>query len=282
MTLPLLKLSVPDEGYSAQSPKNEVLRVESDGGFSMSVADLDGAAWMVNASFITRFKGYQYLYAFYRSSLVNGRNAFRLNLALDAPAGLPVVTEYHAHFMPGSLALTTKDGDAYTTKAQLEVIPSDDNDVGDLATINAYIAGISGGSVTKLVIGPTQESFSESRMNGETLRAIMDGPQGLYRKLFSGSVIYLDCMWVLVESEYQYFMAFFRHSANKGATPVTGPFTMNGLASMIYTFKFVPGSLMIKNKSGNVYRVGATVEVQPITSDTDDAAVVAAFDGIAP
>lgn len=131
-----LYLEPIDESYAIQPPQDEVLSVQLDGGAGRYRADIDGGSTTVAASWVLDAIQYQYLWAFFRSSINRGADPFLIDLDIE---GLGY-GEQTAHFVPGSLQLTGKQGEIYMVSARLEVMaPNEDTDL-DASVVGAYEA----------------------------------------------------------------------------------------------------------------------------------------------
>ncbi len=118
MTLPKLLLDLDASSYTAAFG-NEILSVQVQNGPMRVRRDFVGAVSMVAAQWVLTDLEYQYLMAFYRSTIVMGTLPFLLDMVID----YAVVAEHQCRFMPSSLGLSAVQGDAYIVKAQLEVKP---------------------------------------------------------------------------------------------------------------------------------------------------------------
>lgn len=144
-----------------------------------------------------------------------------------------------------------------------------------------------------LQIDPADTSFQASTPEAEVLHVQLDGGFGRTRADQDNATWLVDASWIMNFYEYRYFMAFYRHSANSGATQVYINLTLDAPAAQAqlklpYLCNFVPGSVKLSSKSGGspakirsgVYIVQARLEVAPSADDPNgDAAVVAAYVG---
>ncbi len=114
------KLVLPPEqsGYSA-APGVEAVYTELDGGLGRYRQDILGAAARVTASWLLNPTDYRYMVAFYHSKR-GGALPFLIDLVLDSNA----LTEYTAHFVPGTWKVTGVEGQSYRVAADLEVTPT--------------------------------------------------------------------------------------------------------------------------------------------------------------
>lgn len=131
-----LYLEPIDESYAIQPPQDEVLSVQLDGGAGRYRADIDGGSTTVAASWVLDAIQYQYLWAFFRSSINRGADPFLIDLDVE---GLGY-GEQTAHFVPGSLQLTGKQGEIYMVSARLEVMAPDGDTDFDASIVDAFEA----------------------------------------------------------------------------------------------------------------------------------------------
>lgn len=107
------------------------ISTELDGGASRFRADQLGAAFKVAVQWTLNKKNYEYLCAFYRTSLTYGIVAFQIDLVIDS--GLP--TTYTCHIVPGTFALVQQMGQTYIVGATLEANYDATKASGDAAII---------------------------------------------------------------------------------------------------------------------------------------------------
>jgi hypothetical protein len=272
-----IQLEVNDEGYSWQSPAAEVRHVALDGGPSRTRSDLDGATFQANVAWLCSFDDSQYLYAVYRTTTVRGTEAVLVNLALDAPPGGALIKAYVAHFIPGSFRIEEKDGTNYLITAVLEVTPSADDPDGDAAVVAAFVPD--GWPIYRLYLVPVDDGYSATPNENEVIRTMLDGPAGRYSLGKVGGVVTLPLTFgPLNAAEYSYFMSYWRSQANRGATPARIKLFFDGYAGNYYRSKFVPGTLTLQKKDGNLYWLGVTVEVAPpVDNAVADQAIIDAY-----
>lgn len=274
MTYKLL-LSTIDDSYTATAPTAEVLYAAVDGGFSCTRLDLEGATWQVTALYLCGSDDFAYLMAVFRYEAQRGTAPILAALPLDAPTAA-VVADHLVYFMPGGPTIQSKDGDTYQVQVIYEVVPSTIDPAQDVASIAAFI-GI-GADPMQLALIPVDASYTTVGPTDEVLRAVLSGPQGFYRQDELGGVYNLTCTYVLSGAEYFYFMAFFRQSADHGATPVKAPVVVEGVAYGLRAVKFVPGTLSIQSKDGDVYQITTQLEVKPASVlPADDLVTINAY-----
>jgi hypothetical protein len=115
MPVPNLDLPPDQNGYRADWGQTGIA-TKLDGGASRFRADQLGAAFTVAVQWTMSRQNYEYLLAFYRTTLNLGANAFTIDLILDQ--GIP--TTYTCHILPGTLSLTQQLGETYIVSATLE------------------------------------------------------------------------------------------------------------------------------------------------------------------
>jgi len=112
----------------------ETLAVKLDGGASRFRRDILSAAFLVDVEWQLDVSGYNYINAFYRTTIVHGSLPFTINLILDQAA----LVEYTAKIIPGTFRLTRQEGLLYVVSAQLEVTAADPS--GDATVVSNYEA----------------------------------------------------------------------------------------------------------------------------------------------
>lgn len=128
----------PDNSSYDVSRNPEVLAVQLDGGASKMRRDILGASFLVNVVWILNPTQYNYINAFYRTSVAHGSVPFNIDLILDNIT----LTQYVVRFIPNSFKLTSQRGLAYTVSATLEVESVADNATADNVIIDAYEASL--------------------------------------------------------------------------------------------------------------------------------------------
>lgn len=109
----------PDHAsYAHADSASPYKRVQLDGGRGRYRSDLLTSSKFVDVQWIVPANAYNYLNNFY--SLFKRRpEAFLISLIIDEDT----LTDCDAWFMPGTFRLVSKQGNAFTVSAQLEVIP---------------------------------------------------------------------------------------------------------------------------------------------------------------
>ena len=135
MTTPKLHL-VPVQATYAASIGNDIIRAELDGGSGRYRRDIIGATATVSVRWQCNGLAFQYLQAFYRTTINNGADPFFIDLILDGPE----IREYKAHFLPGSLMIASTQGFQYIITANLEAEPLPVDEEYDNALVAAFEA----------------------------------------------------------------------------------------------------------------------------------------------
>jgi hypothetical protein len=155
LPLPILSLP-PDQAQYAGAFGKTSIATQLDGGASRFRNDQLGAAFLVDVQWTTSAANYNYLTAFYRTSVTYGADPFQIDLLLDA--GDSMLT-YTAHFVPGTFKLILQAGETFIVAAQLEVVPDPAYSAGDTSipgvTAPVIAPPITGGGTGVVVTPPT-------------------------------------------------------------------------------------------------------------------------------
>lgn len=108
---------IPDKSSYSDVAATQTVGVKLDGGLSKYRRDQIGGGDLVNVQFTINRFDYEYLRAFFRTSVQQGSEAFLINLIID-DGGLEL---YESYFVPGSFRLASHRGATYQVSAQLEV-----------------------------------------------------------------------------------------------------------------------------------------------------------------
>lgn len=119
MALPKLFLRPVRDNY-AGIPGATVVATQLSGGASRMRKDQIGASFLITINWILEGDDYDYIWAFYSSSIDEGSEAFCMDLIVDAQG----LQEVKCQIVPGSFQLTAQTGLAYFMQAQLEVFPN--------------------------------------------------------------------------------------------------------------------------------------------------------------
>lgn len=131
-TLPLLNALPDSSGYELLDGNMVVNSGDLEGGASRSRADVVGANGQCDVRWTCGPNVYNYIRAFYRTSITNGADTFQISLIFDV--ALPLV--YTVKFIPGTFKLVSQEGMTYVLGGTLEVCPQPINAAND----GAYIA----------------------------------------------------------------------------------------------------------------------------------------------
>lgn len=132
MPLPKLKIDVPQEGYNFDDGE-AVLRAKMSSGPSRQRLDMLDAPIEADVTLMLDPAEYQYWRAFFRYTLVRGTLPFLLDLVVDSAA----TTEHEVKIIPGTMR-TGIQGEAHIVQFRLEVLLSDDDEVGGEAIVMLY------------------------------------------------------------------------------------------------------------------------------------------------
>lgn len=132
MPIPTLGLPPDQAQYSAIVGKTSV-STKLDGGASRFRNDQLGAASVFNVQWTCSKKNYNYLMAFYRTSINYGADPFNISLLFDSGD----MQTYIAHFVPETFGLTSQAGETYVVGAQIEIVPNAAYAAGDATIIAA-------------------------------------------------------------------------------------------------------------------------------------------------
>jgi hypothetical protein len=134
MTDKLDNVALIADGYTTAPPQTEVIRTALDGGSGRYRSDIIGGTTLVNVTWMVDGGGYQFLWSFFRNRTSRGADAFLIDLVIEAPD----LTEYTAHFIPGTFHLASVVADIYIVTAQLEVEAVDADDLYDSSVVDVW------------------------------------------------------------------------------------------------------------------------------------------------
>jgi len=120
----------------------------------------------------------------------------------------------------------------------------------------------------KLFLEPVQADYA-TQPPTEIIAQQLDGGQGRYRADVLGGSTIVNVSWILEDNDYQYLWAFFRAKTNRGATAFLIDLILEEPVMTERTVNFIPASLKLDGKSGDVYSASAQLEVQAIPEDVD-------------
>ena len=129
-----LILTPISSGYVVE-PGDEMVSVELDGGEPFYRRDKEGASSRVAVRWQLTPKQYNYIQAFYRTTIKGGSEFFYMDLVLEraAPAD-----RYLCHFVPRTYKLEKQQGLTYWVTAQLDVRPTLPSTTEDTALVNEF------------------------------------------------------------------------------------------------------------------------------------------------
>jgi hypothetical protein len=131
----------------------------------------------------------------------------------------------------------------------------------------------------KLILEPVQAGYA-TQPPTEVLRQQLDGGAGRYRADIIGGASIVNVAWVLDEGQYQYLWAFFRAKTARGSSSFLIDLVLEETEMTERTAHFLPGTLKLDSKQGEVYFASAQIEIEAIEADDDfDNAIADAFEG---
>lgn len=133
MPLPKLALRPDAQGYSVQDGE-EVIAIELDGGAMRYSRDKWGSTSRVSATWTLLPVEYQYLRAFYNTTIQKGSLPFLCDLILDDPS--PV--EHVCRIVPKTMNLGAQQGLMYISSCTLEVEPNSIDTKADESIVMLY------------------------------------------------------------------------------------------------------------------------------------------------
>lgn len=110
---------------------------------------------------------------------------------------------------------------------------------------------------------PVQTAYTASFGEG-LIRIALEGGAGRYRRVSQGDTHTVACRWILRGDKYSVFMGFYRNFIRSGGEPFTIPLTLDSANLDLYTAQFIPGTVQVEGKSGEVFTVSGQLEVQQL------------------
>lgn len=117
----------------------------------------------------------------------------------------------------------------------------------------------------KLIIQPDQNGYSVMDGN-EVLSVQLDGGASKFRQDILNSVSKVSVQWSLDAVQFNYIRSFYKYSLKSGSLPflldlyIDNPFELTE-----HVCHIVPGTFALKSQAGQLFVVGCTIEVEPIT-----------------
>jgi hypothetical protein len=129
----------------------------------------------------------------------------------------------------------------------------------------------------KLTLAPDQSGYTAGTAENEILSVKLDGGFSRYRRDQLRSTFNVDVQWTVGPVQYAYLRAFYRTAVNQAEEVFEIDLQADDPVMRTYEAHFVPGSFKLSAVTGNQYTVGASLEVKPITmeSDVDEAFILA-------
>lgn len=134
MPTPTLPLPPDQNSYQVQDGQTTIA-VKLDGGGSRVRSDQLGAAFTITCQWTLNLKNFNYIRAFYRTSVNFGALPFFLALMLDSGG----MQTYLCRFMPGTFNLVSQSGATWVVGATLEAMPDASLTTTDAAIIAAGV-----------------------------------------------------------------------------------------------------------------------------------------------
>jgi hypothetical protein len=135
MPLPKLLLS-PDQGGYSFTDSTDTVATKLDGGRSRVRRDIIGGVATVNLTWSMKRSEFQYLRAFFNTTLQDGALPFLMDLYMDTGE----LTEHECVFMPGTFGLRSVRGFSFTVSGTIEAKPSAADAELDAALVELYEA----------------------------------------------------------------------------------------------------------------------------------------------
>lgn len=135
MALPKLLLA-PDQGGFSFDDAEDTISTKLDGGRSRVRRDILGGVAKVNLTWSMKRSEFQYLRAFFNTTLKEGSLPFLLDLYMDTGE----LTEHECVFLPGTFGLRSVRGFSFTVSGTIEAKPLPANEELDAAIVDLYAA----------------------------------------------------------------------------------------------------------------------------------------------
>lgn len=116
--------------------------------------------------------------------------------------------------------------------------------------------------LTKFPFVPQQAGYTADFADGIVSSGIDGGPS--FRRLdTTGNPFSVSASWVLACDDYDMFQGYVRNWMRSGGDPFIIDLVLEGLEAAEYQATFVPGTVRLSSKNGNVIIVNAQLEVLP-------------------
>lgn len=136
----------------------------------------------------------------------------------------------------------------------------------------------------KFPIAPQTAGYTQAP-GPEKAEVQLEGGRAWRRKTKEGASSLVEVSWVLSASAYEFFWSFFRLQTERGVSVYQMDLILEG-ASLVDVDCYFIGEPALTGKNGDIYTVGATLEViRPIYDPAMDASVIDGYiaygDGLA-
>lgn len=132
-------------------------------------------------------------------------------------------------------------------------------------------------ALSKLYLPVDKEGYSV-KFGENVISTKLDGGASRFRLDMIGATHEIPVQWSTDRAGYDYLMAFKRTTIKNGSLPFLIDLVVDDNEPAEYTAYLVPGTLGLRNQSGNSYIVGATLEVLAVpTNETADQAIIDAY-----
>jgi hypothetical protein len=131
---PTLVLSPDSTGYVVKFPNGIVSSGPMDGGADLRRTDVIGGTGQADVQWTCNPARYDYITAFFRTTLEQGADLFYVDLLVDSSTPSP----YLCAFIPGTFSAPSTTGYSTIIKASLEVYPSPINGSADAAIVALF------------------------------------------------------------------------------------------------------------------------------------------------
>lgn len=131
--------------------------------------------------------------------------------------------------------------------------------------------------MTKFAVPVVGQGYTVQRGNA-VVATELDGGRPRMRKDVLNPSSRVTVQWVFTPDQYDYFQAFYHTTTEEGALPFEIDLVIDTANQAEYTANFVPGSVQLTGKQGQVFFVSAELDVEAaVRSTSADAALVTAF-----
>lgn len=131
----------------------------------------------------------------------------------------------------------------------------------------------------KLLLDIPGEGYAVSRPDNEVISNKLDGGFSETGLDVEGGALLVTVAWVLEETEWQYFEAFFRNKIGYGSEPFLVDLVIDGSPSTEYTAKFDASVKRQVTTNGPIRMVQAQLEALPAeVDDLADSSIIDVFE----